>query len=63
MQKKPDEYKKPTTVVQVSCLIALVLLTFIDAQSPDFQVSLVVYGIIGGLLLGVSNITKIFGGK
>lgn len=60
MQKKKDEYKKPTTVVQVACLAALVALTFIDAKSPDFQVSFIVYGIIGGLLLGVSNITKLF---
>lgn len=57
---KQDEYKKPTNVVQVACLIALVALTFIDARYDEFQVSLIVYGIIGGLLLGVSNVTKMF---
>lgn len=60
MPKKKDEYKKPTNVVQVVCIVALVALTFIDSRSPDFQVSFIVYGIIGGLLLGVSNITKLF---
>lgn len=56
MPRKQDDYKKPTTLVQIACLIALVALTFIDSKESDFEVSLVVYGIIGGLLLGVSNI-------
>lgn len=60
MPKQPNEYKKPTNLVQVACIIALVALTFIDAKYDDFTVSLVVYGIIGGLLLGVTNLNKIF---
>lgn len=63
MANKQDEYKKPTTIVQIACLVALVALTYIDSQSPEFEVSNIVLGIIGGLLLGVSNITKLFGGK
>jgi hypothetical protein len=60
MASKPDDYKKPTNIVQIASLIALVALTFIDSQTEDFTVSLVVYGIIGGLLLGVTNVLKIF---
>lgn len=59
MPKKQDEYKKPTAIVQVACLLSLVALTFIDAKFEDFTVSLIVYGIIGGLLLGVSNLTRL----
>lgn len=60
VKRKTDETKKPTAFVQVACIIALVALTFIDAEFPEFEVSLIVYGILGGVLLGVSNVTRIF---
>lgn len=67
MPTKPDDYKKPTTFIQVAAFVTFVALAFIDSKSPDFQVSVIVYWIIGGVLLGVTDIIRlikgVFGGK
>ena len=56
-----DNEQKPTTIVQIACIIALVGLSALEALNENFQVNIVVWAILGGLLLGVGGVSKIFG--
>lgn len=52
---------RPTTAVTVSCLLALVALSLIDALIPDFSVDKTVYAIIAGVLFGVGGLRDLIG--
>lgn len=61
MPKKRNDRKKPTSLVQVASIVALVALVWIDSQAaPEFEINFFVYAIFGGLLIGVTNIRDIF---
>ena len=55
-----DEHAKEIT--QVACLVAIILLVWIDAQ-PNTDVNQIVYWIIGGIALGVRDIRRLLGGS
>jgi len=57
-----DDKTKAKLIVQVVSIIALVALAAIDAFSKDFQVNIIVYAIIGGILFGVGGIRELIGG-
>lgn len=63
MAKQPHETSRPRVAVQIACIVALVALSFIDANAKDFEVNTFVYAIIAGVLLGVGSLKQIFGGK
>lgn len=62
MAENKTENHKPTILIQVLCIVALVGLSLIDAAFDDFQVSNIVYAIIAGILFGVGNIKQFLGG-
>lgn len=62
MPEKKSDNTKPTLLIQVICIVALVLLSLIDASFDDFAVSNIIYAIIAGILFGVGNIKNIIGG-
>lgn len=55
--------ERPAVAVQGLCVIALVVLSFIDARFTEFQVDFWVYAIIGGILFGVRDVRDIVGGR
>jgi len=57
-----DDKTKAKLIVQVVSIVALVALAGIDAFSKDFQVNIIVYAIIGGILFGVGGIRELIGG-
>lgn len=57
-----DDKTKAKLIVQITSILALVALAAIDAFSKDFQVSIIVYAIIGGILFGVGGIRELIGG-
>lgn len=61
MAKKHDA-KKPTILIQVLCIAALVIIVAIGAVTKT-DIPLVVYAILAGILFGVGNIRTILGGK
>ena len=61
-EKPHTDQAKPTLLIQVLCIFALVFLSAIDAWNKDFQVSNIVYAIIAGILFGIGNVKNIIGG-
>lgn len=61
MVKRNDS--RPTVLIQALCIIALVMLVGIDGYFEEFEVPLIVYAIIGGILFGVGSIRDLLGGK
>jgi hypothetical protein len=62
MARKKPEHQKPTFAIQISCIIALVILSFIDGFFAEFEVNNWVYAIMAGILFGVANIRNVIGG-
>lgn len=52
---------KPTISTVLVCLATIIALAYIDSRAPDFEVPVIVYGIIAGVMFGVGNIKKLWG--
>lgn len=54
-QKKPnkDEILEAKLTLQGVCVVALVILAFIDSSAREFEVDKMVYAIIAGVAFGV----------
>lgn len=61
MSTKRDDSPKPTILIQVLCIVALVLLFGISSIYQR-DVPLPIYAIIAGILFGIGNINNILGG-
>lgn len=60
-----EKKQKVSNLLQIAGLVALVILTIVDLL-VDEQIELIVYGTIGGLILGLSDddiIGRFLGGK
>ncbi|SIS11246.1 hypothetical protein SAMN05445060_2716 [Williamsia sterculiae] len=56
-----DRDERAKEITQIVCIIAVVVLAWVDAQ-PSFDVPQVAYWILGGIALGVRDIRKLLGG-
>ena len=61
MSTKKDDTPKPTILIQVLCIVALVLLFGISSFYKR-DVPLPIYAIIAGILFGIGNINNLLGG-
>lgn len=59
MAAKDDN--RPTWQTVAICLATIVALAYIDSRAPDFEVPIIVYGIIAGSMFGVGNVKKLWG--
>lgn len=57
-----DEKEHAKLVIQVTCVVALVILSALDAFSTTFTVDKLVYAIIAGILFGVGGVRELLGG-
>lgn len=56
-EKYSDEKaaRRAKFIIQILCLMVLVLVVVLDAANPDYEASIPVYAIIGGIALGVGG--------
>lgn len=59
---KLDDKTKAKLIIQITSIVALVGLAYIDASSVEFTVNQFVYAIIAGILFGVGGVKELVGG-
>ena len=55
------ETKNAKLIITIVCIIALVILALGKLFNPDFEVDIIVYAIIAGVLFGVGGVRELFG--